>query len=133
MEWYASSRRHLWLFSRVACAIWKEAGAIRALLKDNCLATYHIGSTSIPGMKAKPINDIMPVVQNLEEVEALIPEFEKLGYEFRGEWGLPGRCFFRKEDDARTHYVHIYQVDNHYEIKRHLAFPIILLFANSSS
>ncbi|MDE5759227.1 MAG: GrpB family protein, partial [Allobaculum sp.] len=92
-------------------------------MKDNCLATYHIGSTSIPGMKAKPINDIMPVVQNLEEVEALIPEFEKLGYEFRGEWGLPGRYFFRKEDDARTHYVHIYQVDNHYEIKRHLAFP----------
>ena len=104
----------------------KEARVIQSLLKDNCLAIYHIGSTSIPGMKAKPIIDIMPVVQNLEEVEALIPEFEKLGYEFMGEFGLPGRRYFRKGGDARTHHVHIYQVDNRYEIERHLAFPYYL-------
>lgn len=104
----------------------KEARVIQSLLKDNCLAIYHIGSTSIPGMKAKPIIDIMPVVQKLEEVEALIPEFEKLGYEFMGEFGLPGRRYFRKGGDARTHHVHIYQVDNRYEIERHLAFPYYL-------
>ncbi len=104
----------------------REAQVIQSLLKNNCLAIYHIGSTSIPGMKAKPIIDIMPVVQNLEEIEPLIPAFEKLGYEFMGEFGLPGRRFFLKGRDVRTHHVHIYQVDNRQEIERHLALSYYL-------
>lgn len=104
----------------------KEAKVLRTLLKENCLMIYHIGSTSVPGMSAKPIIDIMPVVKNLEEVEALIPEFQKLGYEFLGEFGLPGRRYFRKGGDARTHHVHVYQIDNRWEIERHLAVPCYL-------
>ena len=42
-----------------------EAARIRAVLWDNCTAIYHIGSTAVPGLAAKPILDIMPVVENL--------------------------------------------------------------------
>ena len=38
----------------------QEAQKIRAILKDNCAAIYHIGSTSVPGLAAKPVIDIMP-------------------------------------------------------------------------
>ncbi len=54
--------------------LWKdmfetEATAIKKILGDNCIAIHHIGSTSVPGLAAKPIIDIMPVVHNLEEVD----------------------------------------------------------------
>ena len=45
-----------------------EAARIRAVLGGNCTAIYHIGSTAVPGLAAKPILDIMPVVENLEAV-----------------------------------------------------------------
>lgn len=46
-----------------------EAARIRAVLGNNCAAIYHIGSTAVPGLAAKPILDIMPVVENLEAVD----------------------------------------------------------------
>lgn len=38
-----------------------EAETIRAILGENCTAIFHIGSTAVKGLKAKPIIDIMPV------------------------------------------------------------------------
>ena len=53
-----------------------EAARIRAVLGDNCTAIYHIGSTAVPGLAAKPILDIMPVVENLEAVDRAARAFE---------------------------------------------------------
>ena len=51
--------------------LWKnkykeESLLIRNILADNCIAIYHIGSTSVEGLAAKPIIDIMAVVRSLE-------------------------------------------------------------------
>ena len=46
-----------------------EARRISALLGENLVAIYHIGSTSVEGLKAKPIIDIMPVVRDLSLVD----------------------------------------------------------------
>lgn len=99
----------------------EEARQIKKILGRNCVAVYHIGSTSVKGMKAKPIIDIMPVVRDLAKVDALNPRFEALGYECMGEYGIPGRRFYRKGGNNRTHHVHIFAQSSRTEIQRHLA------------
>ena len=66
----------------------EEEKKIQAILRENCTAVYHIGSTSVPGLAAKPILDIMPVVKSLEAADRVAAEFEKLGYEYLGEFGI---------------------------------------------
>ena len=100
----------------------RERDAISAVLDRNCLSLYHIGSTSVPGLPAKPIIDIMAVVKSLEEVDVLSGKFEELGYECLGEFGMAGRRYFRKGGDERTHQLHAFQVDDWPNIARHLAF-----------
>lgn len=83
---------------------------------------YHIGSTSIPGIKAKPILDFVLEVNHLEDVIQAVPEFEALGYQSRGEFGIPGRQFFTRDTDGeRTHHLHVFE-KGHPDIERHLVF-----------
>lgn len=98
-----------------------EEKKIKAILGKNCVAVHHIGSTSVKGLKAKPIIDIMPVVKDISLVDAHHAEFEALGYECKGEYGIPGRRFFMKGGDARTHHIHIFEENGKADIERHLA------------
>lgn len=68
-----------------------EAETIKTILGDNLLQAFHIGSTSVPGLKAKPIIDIMPVVRDIEQVDKYTQAFEAAGYEVMGEYGIAGR------------------------------------------
>lgn len=103
-------------------AFCEEAARIRAILAENCVAIHHIGSTAVPGLAAKPIIDIMPVVRSLERVDLARAAFEDLGYEYMGEFGIPGRRYMRKGGDKRTHQVHIFCQTDVQNIRRHLAF-----------
>jgi GrpB-like predicted nucleotidyltransferase (UPF0157 family) len=100
-----------------------EAERIQRALGDNIVAVHHIGSTAIPGIYAKPIIDILVEVENILRVDSQAWAMEELGYEVMGEFGIPGRRYFRKCNGAgvRTHHVHAFQVGSH-EIERHLAF-----------
>lgn len=101
----------------------KEAKAIKAILGDLLLEIHHIGSTSVPGLAAKPVIDILPVVRDITLVDAFNPPFEAIGYEPMGENGIPGRRFFRKGGaEHRSHHLHIFGTDNTTDIHRHLAF-----------
>ena len=99
----------------------KEEKRIRNILGKNCIAVYHIGSTAVKGLPAKPIIDIMPVAKDISLVDALDPEFQTLGYDCRGEFGIPGRRFYTKGGDNRTHHIHIFEKSSEAAIKRHLA------------
>ncbi len=99
-----------------------EQKKIEDILKENALVIYHIGSTSVPGLAAKPIIDIMVAVRSLEKVDAAADAFSALGYEFLGEFGIAGRRYLRKGGDERTHQIHIFQADDWNNIGRHLAF-----------
>jgi GrpB-like predicted nucleotidyltransferase (UPF0157 family) len=65
----------------------------------------HIGSTSVPDLCAKPIVDVLVGLRELALTDGQIRAMERLGYEYLGEHGLPGRLFFRKK--PRTHHVHV--------------------------
>lgn len=99
----------------------KEAILIKNILKENCAAVYHIGSTAVAGLQAKPIIDIMPVVYDLQNVDNVSDEFVKEGYEYLGEFGIAGRRYLRKGGDERTHQIHIFDISNKKDIERHLA------------
>ena len=64
-----------------------------------CIHIEHIGSTSVPGMIAKPIIDLDLVIesQRFEEVKHLL---EERGYYHRGDLGIPEREAFDLADDA---------------------------------
>ena len=99
-----------------------EAGALKEILGKNFVDIHHIGSTAIPGIMAKPIIDILPVVKKIEDVDKLTSAFEKLGYTVKGEYGIPGRRFFTKSAGGKRCFnVHIFQ-EGHPDIERHLRF-----------
>jgi GrpB-like predicted nucleotidyltransferase (UPF0157 family) len=98
-----------------------EVLALKYILQDELLEVHHIGSTSIPGMAAKPIVDMLPVVRDIERIDSFNEIFIEAGYEPRGELGLEGRRYFNKGKPVRTHHIHTYQ-EGHPSIIRHLAF-----------
>lgn len=96
---------------------------VASALGDNLLAIHHIGSTAIPGIHAKPIIDMLPVVADLAAVDTQTLPLAALGYTGRGEFGIPGRRYFVRSDatGARTHQMHVFQRGSAH-IGRHLAF-----------
>ena len=100
----------------------QEAQALRSVMGRELIALFHIGSTSVPGLAAKPVIDILPVVHSVAALDGLSAGFEALGYEVMGELGIPGRRFYRKGGEERTHHVHAFQCDNSLGILRHVAF-----------
>lgn len=99
-----------------------EAQRILAGLTFPIIGIYHIGSTSVPKIKAKPILDFVMEVENLEDVIQAVPEFEAIGYQNKGEYGIPGRQFFTRDTDGdRTHHLHVFQ-KGHTDIERHTVF-----------
>ena len=90
----------------------------------------HVGSTSVPGLGAKPIIDIMIGIHKLSLVNKCVQPLQSLGYDYRGESGIPGRYYFRKPLKAltshRTHHIHMVKT-NHDGWKRNILFRDYLL------
>ncbi len=99
----------------------QEAEKIKKILGAELIDIHHIGSTSVKNLSAKPIIDIMPVVKDIALVDSYQKEFETLGYEAMGEFGIAGRRYFRKGLEFRTHHVHVFEESNLKDIERHLA------------
>ncbi len=59
----------------------KEVTTIKGVLSGNIKAAYHIGSTAISGLRAKPVIDILLEVTSLNEIDKYNKEFEELGYQ----------------------------------------------------
>lgn len=104
--WFASERERL-------------AAALAGLTHE----LHHIGSTAIPGIAAKPVIDMLLLVDDLHELDARSSLLIDAGYEAKGEFGLPGRRYFRRTtpQGLRTHHLHTY-LRGSSEAQRHLAF-----------
>jgi GrpB-like predicted nucleotidyltransferase (UPF0157 family) len=104
----------------------EESEKIKNILNDIIIDIHHIGSTAIPGIKAKPVIDILVEVKDIEGVDQYNYKMKELGYEAMGEYGIPKRRFFRKGANKRTHHIHIFQSGNE-EIERHINFKEYLI------
>lgn len=86
----------------------KEKEALDLLFKDDIVTIEHVGSTSIPNIKAKPIIDIVVGLKQFEYGERYIEPLLELGYIFKGHLGKSRRYFFSKGNDIeRTHHLHL--------------------------
>ncbi|MEC5423534.1 GrpB family protein [Virgibacillus sp. C22-A2] len=99
----------------------KESQFLQRVFGEEVIQFEHFGSTSIYGLKAKPVIDMMCIVKDIDKVDLFNSKMESLGYDVAGEWGITGRRLFRKGGENRTHHIHFYQVNNPH-IKRHLVF-----------
>lgn len=101
-----------------------EAQLIYSKLGIESFYLHHIGSTSIPNIKAKPVLDILGVVGSLDELDQKQHVFESLGYEYKDEYGIAGRryCVLYNSDKTKG-YVHLHVFEKgHVEVERHLIF-----------
>ena len=101
-----------------------EAERIRSTLGSSVIAVHHIGSTAVPGIRAKPIIDLLPVVKTLRELDAMRVILEEAGFQWWGQLGLPGRRYCTKsqaDTGVRLVQAHCYEQGSP-EITRHLAF-----------
>ena len=106
----------------------KEAATLTAIFGDRLVAVHHIGSTSVRGLAAKPVIDILVVLDDTKDINTFDAAMEAVGYRVRGECldapvpGTPGRFYFSKETNGvRTHHVHAC-AEGHPEIFDKLAF-----------
>ncbi len=95
-----------------------EAIRIKKALADNCIAIHHVGSTSVPGLAAKPKIDIIVVVQDLFFDKS---QLEAIGYKYRGGFNIPlRRCFTIRTADKNIN-LHIFE-ENDPEIELNILF-----------
>jgi len=85
----------------------EEKKAIQSKLGKLIVAIEHIGSTSIPGMCAKPVLDFMVAVESVEDYKKFVDPLKELGYEFRRDYRDSQRhiLFVKGAEDFRTHYL----------------------------
>lgn len=90
-------------------------------LSDLEVRIEHVGSTSVPGLAAKPIVDIDVVVSKQADVHTAIQRLATLGYVHEGDLGATGREAFIPPDGIPWHHLYVCTVEND-EYKRHILF-----------
>lgn len=91
----------------------KERMILQDVLGEIIVYIEHFGSTSVPGLSAKPIIDIMVLVKDINKIDEYNEKMRKTGYDVRGEHGIAGRRYFVKfkpdNSGNHTHHIHIYE------------------------
>lgn len=98
----------------------QEAAAIEAALGEEVIEIRHIGSTSVPGLRAKPIIDILVAVESFAPVASYSARLSSLGYTHQPMDTDDERLFFWK-GIPRTHHLHIVEYAT-WEHQRHIIF-----------
>ncbi|HLD95586.1 MAG TPA: GNAT family N-acetyltransferase [Alphaproteobacteria bacterium] len=96
----------------------KESTSLKDLLKELIISLYHVGSTSIEGLSAKPIIDIIMAVKDQSIARAIL---QKSGYTYKGELNIPFRDYFTKKVPFEVN-LHVYDDVNNPEIELNLLF-----------
>ena len=87
-------------FEQLRARVWLVVG-------DLAVTIEHVGSTSVPGLAAKPIIDMTIVVPSVHEVPLAIERLATLGYEHRGDLGIEGREAFTRPEDLPAHNLYL--------------------------
>lgn len=91
----------------------KEKSLLESAFGGRVLAIEHIGSTSVPGLTAKPIIDMVLAVDSFADLNYFSKRFQTLGYEYMPERMFSDRKFLPKgPPDNRTHHLNIVLKDD---------------------
>ncbi|MEM7371381.1 MAG: GrpB family protein [Bacteroidota bacterium] len=91
----------------------EEKAQLSQFIRPYFREIYHVGSTAVPGLTAKPEIDLLIIIPSLAHIEAINEGMHQLGYQVRGECGLVGRHYFSKDvDGQRTHKAHVCESNN---------------------
>ncbi len=104
----------------------KEKVLLTKAIGANAVKVEHIGSTSVVGLAAKPVIDILIEVTSLDELDTSNRKLEALGYLTKGDNGISGRRYFQKGGVQRSHHVHAFQT-NDLHLHRHRVFKEYLI------
>jgi GrpB-like predicted nucleotidyltransferase (UPF0157 family) len=92
------------------------------------LTIEHVGSTAVPGLRAKPIIDVDLAYKNSKDFARIKKRLEQIGYYHNGDQGIPGREAFIRPDKSSTdtldtipHHLYVCREDNA-EFRRHISF-----------
>jgi GrpB-like predicted nucleotidyltransferase (UPF0157 family) len=103
-----------------------EKDLLTNVIGCNLVSIEHVGSTSIKGLAAKPIIDILIEVTNITELDSVSEDLESLGYVVKGENGISGRRYFQKGGLEHSHHLHAFQTKDA-NLMRHRAFKEYLI------
>lgn len=96
---------------------------ISDILGDCILEIHHMGSTSVPGMMAKPQLDILVIVDDLDNARAKVSEMEKRGFVSRGNYTHIGEEYFTEDGPLGQRLVSIHVLPvGHEQIEKILSF-----------
>lgn len=101
------------VFERLRALVWKA-------VQDFALGIEHVGSTSVPGLAAKPIIDMDVVVATEADVALGIERLAVLGYAHRGNLGIEGREAFQQPAHLPPHHLYVC-LQNSASLRNHLA------------
>lgn len=91
----------------------QEKQQVLLALGNTVTNIQHIGSTSVPGLAAKPVIDMLLGLSQIPPLPKQISNLEAIGYRYYGELGIPGRHYFRK-GMPRTHQIHAVLTDSEF-------------------
>jgi GrpB-like predicted nucleotidyltransferase (UPF0157 family) len=94
-------------------------------VSDVATSIEHVGSTSVPGLAAKPVIDVSLVVPSIDDVPAAIDRLAGLGYVHSGNLGVKGREAFQSPHHAPRHHLYLcprgsLALRNHLVVRDHL-------------
>lgn len=99
-----------------------ESRCLQIALGTFCQEVYHIGSTAIPGMMAKPVIDIMLSIDNLDNINSIEQKLIQLNYAPIRRQIIPHVSFFTKRQQQEiTYHLHLHETGSP-QIKRHVHF-----------
>lgn len=95
---------------------------------DLVLEIKHVGSTSVPGLCAKPIIDLVAIMDSYEVFPEIVSRLEKIGFLHEGDGGIKEREVFKRliPDDFMDYHFYVYPKDSE-ENRRHTLFRNALL------
>ena len=98
----------------------RERERLFGALRGIAVAIEHVGSTAVPGLRAKPVLDVMLGLPRISLHERALSPMDALGYRYMGEYGIPGRHYFRLGEPC-THHLHMVSFGSEFWL-RHLLF-----------
>jgi GrpB-like predicted nucleotidyltransferase (UPF0157 family) len=109
-------------FGQIRDRVWSH-------IRDIALTIEHVGSTAVPGLAAKPIIELDVVIPRTARVMGVIGRLAGIGYEHRGDLGIPDREAFKSPADLPAHQLYVCRwgsvaLRNHLTFRDHLRqFP----------